>query len=560
MTPLNSNISATHKTRSILEVAESLGLSAPDLDLFGSDKAKVSMAALERLLTTTARKGKLVFTTAITPTKAGEGKTTVSIGLAQALCALGSVSVCAIRQPSLGPVFGIKGGATGGGRAVVVPVADINLHFTGDLHAIGSANNLLAAMIDNHLFHGNQLRIDPGTVTFRRAVDMNDRSLRSIVTGLGGKSNVQPAETGFDITAASEVMAILCLSESIKDLKSRLGKIVVARDLDGAPVTASSLKAQGAMALLLKDAIRPNLVQTLEGTPAFVHGGPFANIAHGCSSLVATNLALRVADFVVTEGGFGADLGFEKFLDIVAAPRTDLTPDAVVLVATVRALKSHGGVSFDSLDKPNVESLKAGLPNLIRHVQIIQRFGFPLVVAINCFSQDTEEEIAAIETCCRENRWQVARCDVFECGTKGGLDLAEAVRDACRQARDFKPAYEQSDHIEQKLAKLSRKVYGASSIEISSNAKKQLDWLENNGFATLPVCVAKTQYSLSDDPSLVGAPQNFRMTVKDFHLSAGAGFVVALMGSISTMPGLPKHPAALKMDVDDAGNPLNCFT
>ncbi|HEY9787996.1 MAG TPA: formate--tetrahydrofolate ligase [Candidatus Obscuribacterales bacterium] len=542
--------------RPMLDIANDIGLTEADIEMFGGHKAKVTFQATERILSDSRlKRGKLVVVTAITPTKAGEGKTTFSIGIAQALWKLGVKSVAALREPSLGPVFGMKGGGTGGGFAQLVPMEDINLHFTGDIHAVTSSNNLLAALLDNHVFYGNVLKLDARTINYRRVIDMNDRALRDIVQGLGGKANGFPRQSGFQITAASEVMAILCLADSIADLKTRLGNIVVGQDDHGQPVRAAQLDAVGSMAVLLKDALRPNLVQTLEGTPAFVHGGPFGNIAHGCSSVLATRLALRLGEVVTTECGFGADLGFEKFCDIVAAPRMDeLKPDAAVIVCTVRALKMHGGVAYENLGQANVEAVRKGLANLDRHAQIVSFTGIPFVVAINRFTTDTEEELRAILDHCRAKNWLVAVGDVWGAGGEGGRAIADMLMDRLKAPSPFQPFYGNPSTAMEKLYSLAKNVYGAADIELGPEARRQLKWLNTHGFGELPVCVAKTQYSLTDDPTAIGAPTGFKMHIRNFQLSAGAGFLVALMGDIMTMPGLPKSPAAAHMDLEADGS------
>ncbi|MBQ1306800.1 MAG: formate--tetrahydrofolate ligase, partial [Erysipelotrichaceae bacterium] len=497
--------------------------------------------------------GKLILVTAITPTPAGEGKTTTTVGLADGLRKIGKKSVVALREPSLGPVFGIKGGAAGGGYAQVVPMEDINLHFTGDFHAIGAANNLLAAMLDNHIQQGNALNIDPRRITWRRAVDMNDRQLRNIIDGLGNRTDGTPRQDGFDITVASEVMAVLCLASDIADLKERLSRIVVGYTYDNEPVTAGQLKAQGAMAALLKDALKPNLVQTLEGTPAFIHGGPFANIAHGCNSVTATRLALKLGDYAVTEAGFGADLGAEKFLDIKCR-MAGLKPDAVVIVATVRALKHHGGVAKDQLNQENLEALEKGLPNLLQHVDNIKNvFKLPCVVAINRFPSDCEAELKLIEDKCRELGVNVALSEVWAKGGEGGKVLAEEVVRLCDQPNDFTYAYDLDLSIKEKLETIVRKIYHADGIHLPGNVPKQIRQLEDLGFGNLPICMAKTQYSFSDDQTKLGAPRDFNIVIRNIKVSAGAGFIVALTGEIMTMPGLPKVPAAEKIDVDENG-------
>jgi formate--tetrahydrofolate ligase len=557
--PTDLEIAQSVTPRPILDVAAELGLAPDDLELYGRDKAKINYPAIERLLDQ-PRRGKLVVMTAITPTPAGEGKTTVTIGLAQGLCRLGTRAIAAVREPSLGPVFGMKGGATGGGYAQVLPMEDINLHFTGDMHALTTANNLLAALTDNHLYNGNKLGLDVRTIAHKRCLDVNDRALREIVVALGGKSNGYPRETGFQITVASEVMAILCLSESLTELKERLGRIVVGQTRQGEPITAARLGASGAMAALLRDALKPNLVQTLDGTPAFVHGGPFGNIAHGCSSILGTKLALRLGEVVVTEAGFGSDLGFEKFCDIVAAPRLpDLAPDAVVLVATVRALKMHGGVGLDHLNQEDLDAVRRGLPNLDRHAANVGQIGVPFVVTVNTFASDTEAEIAAVRDHCAAQGWRFAVNDVWGQGGDGGRELGAAVLKALETPSEFRPIYDANGTLEEKIETLAARVYGANGVEISADARKQLVWLQKHGLDRLPVCVAKTQYSLSDDPTRRGAPTGFMLNVRALTLSAGAGFVVALMGNILTMPGLPKHPAALDIDVDASGRISGLF-
>ena len=535
----------------IVDIAKKLDIDEKYLELYGNYKAKVDYKLLKELKD--KKDGKLILVTAINPTPAGEGKTTTTVGLADGLRKIGKKSVVALREPSLGPVFGIKGGAAGGGYAQVVPMEDINLHFTGDFHAVGAANNLLAAMLDNHIQQGNDLNIDPRRITWRRAVDMNDRQLRSIIDGLGGKPNGVPREDGFDITVASEVMAILCLASDITDLKERLSKIVVAYTYDNRPVTAGQLKAQGAMAALLKDALKPNLVQTLEGTPAFVHGGPFANIAHGCNSVMATRLALKLGDYVVTEAGFGADLGAEKFLDIKCR-MSGLRPDAVVIVATVRALKHHGGAEKDKLQEEDLDALEKGLPNLLQHVENITKvFKLPCVVAVNVFPTDTEVELKLIQDKCKELGVNVAISKVWAEGGEGGKALAEEVVRLCDQPNDFTFAYDLDLPIKEKLLTIARKIYHADGIHLPGNVPKQIKQLEDLGFGNLPICMAKTQYSFSDDPAKLGAPEGFNVTVRNLKVCSGAGFIVALTGDIMTMPGLPKVPAAEKIDVDENG-------
>ena len=540
----------------ITEIAKTAGVADEYLELYGNYKAKVDY----RLLRESNRPdGKLILVTAINPTPAGEGKTTTTVGLADAMRKLGKNTLVALREPSLGPVFGVKGGAAGGGYAQVVPMEDINLHFTGDFHAIGAANNLCAAMLDNHIQQGNALGIDVKRITWKRCVDMNDRQLRNIVDGLGGRMQGVPREDGFDITVASEIMAVLCLSADIPDLKARLGRMVVAYTYDGKPVTAHDLKAEGAMAALLKDALKPNLVQTLEGTPAFIHGGPFANIAHGCNSVMATKMAMRLADYAVTEAGFGADLGAEKFLDIKCR-LAGLTPSAVVVVATVRALKNHGGVAKADLNTENLEALEKGLPNLLQHVENITKvFGLPCVVAINAFPTDTAAELKLVEDKCRELGVNVALSEVWAKGGEGGIALAEEVVRLCEQPNDFRFAYDTEDSIEKKLNDIARKVYHADGAELTAGARKQMKELEALGFDKLPICMAKTQYSFSDDAAKLGAPKDFTITVRNLKVSAGAGFLVALTGDIMTMPGLPKVPAAEKIDVDENGKITGLF-
>ena len=537
------------KLQPIGEIAKKAGIPDEALEPYGRYKAKID----PKLLPSDRENGKLILVTAINPTPAGEGKTTTTIGLTDALRKLGKNAMAALREPSLGPVFGLKGGAAGGGYAQVVPMEDINLHFTGDFHAIGAANNLLAAMLDNHIQQGNSLGIDPKRIVWRRCVDMNDRQLRNIVDGLGGQPNGVPREDGFDITVASEIMAILCLASDITDLKQRLGRVVVGYTYAGKPVTASDLKAQGAMAALLKDALKPNLVQTLEGTPALVHGGPFANIAHGCNSVTATKLALCLADYTVTEAGFGADLGAEKFLDIKCR-LAGLKPNAVVIVATVRALKYHGGVKKENLNTENLEALKRGLPNLLRHVEnITSVYGLPCVVAINAFPSDTQADLGLVEAECRQLDVNVALSEVWAKGGEGGIKLAQEVLRLCEQENSFRFSYDLEKGIEDKLNTLARRIYHADGVQLTAKAKKQAQELTALGFDKLPVCVAKTQYSFSDDPALLGAPENFTVTVRNLKVSAGAGFLVALTGDIMTMPGLPKSPAAERIDVDENG-------
>ena len=539
----------------IVDVARRAGIREDLLEPYGRYKAKVN----SRLLADTPERGKLVLVTAINPTPAGEGKTTTSVGLADALNQAGHKAMLALREPSLGPVFGIKGGAAGGGYAQVVPMEDINLHFTGDFHAISAANNLCAAMLDNHIKQGNELGIDPRRVVWKRCVDMNDRQLRHVVDGLGGIADGMPREDGFDITVASEVMAVFCLASGISDLKERLSKMIVAYTFDRRPVTVHDIHAEGAMTALLKDALLPNLVQTLEHTPALVHGGPFANIAHGCNSVEATKTALRLADYVITEAGFGADLGAEKFLDIKCR-KSGLFPNAVVLVATVRALKYNGGVPKAELGSENLAALEAGLPNLLRHVDNLKGvYGLPVVVAINAFPTDTASELDLIEKACKAHGVDVALSEVWAKGGKGGQSLAEAVLRLCERSSEPKYAYDLGESLEQKMASIATKIYHAEGIDLTPAAAKQIQQLESLGFGELPVCMAKTQYSFSDDPSRLGAPEHFRITVREVRVSAGAGFVVCLTGNIMTMPGLPKKPAAENIDVREDGRIVGLF-
>ena len=549
-------IAQSTQMKPIQEIAETTGVPEEYLECYGRYKAKVDYKLLNEVQ---AEDGKLILVTAITPTPAGEGKTTTSVGLADGLRKIGKKSIAALREPSLGPVFGIKGGAAGGGYAQVVPMEDINLHFTGDFHAIGAANNLLAAMLDNHIQQGNALGIDVKQITWKRVVDMNDRQLRHIVDGLGGRMQGVPREDGFDITVASEIMAVLCLATSLMDLKQKLGSIIVAYTYDGKPVTAHDLKAEGAMTALLKDALKPNLVQTLEGTPAFIHGGPFANIAHGCNSIMATRMALKLGDYVVTEAGFAADLGAEKFLDIKCR-MAGLTPAAVVVVATVRALKYHGGVPKAELNQENLEALEKGLPNLLQHVSNIKNvYGLPCVVAINAFPTDTKAELDLVEAKCRELGVNVALSEVWAKGGEGGKALAEEVVRLCEEENHFQYAYDTQLPIEEKLEAIVKKIYHGDGVVLTPAAKKQVKQLTDLGFGDLPICMAKTQYSFSDDPSLLGAPQGFTVTVRNVKVSAGAGFLVALTGDIMTMPGLPKVPAAEKIDVDEDGRITGLF-
>ena len=550
-------IAQSAEIKPIGEIAEKAGIDMEYVEYYGKYKAKIDTWKMPHK----DAKAKLVLVTAITPTPAGEGKTTTTIGLADGLRKIGKESIVALREPSLGPVFGVKGGAAGGGYAQVIPMEDINLHFTGDFHAIGAANNLLAAMLDNHIYQGNQLNIDPRRITWRRCVDMNDRQLRNITDGLGGRVNGVPREDGYDITVASEVMAVLCLASSLTDLKERLGRIIVGYTYDEKPVTASMLKAEGAMAALLKEALKPNLVQTLEGTPSLVHGGPFANIAHGCNSVIATKTAMELGEYTVTEAGFGADLGAEKFLDIKCRV-AGLRPSAVVVVATVKALKMHGGVPKSELASENIEALEKGLPNLLRHVSNIREvYGLPCVVAINRFVQDSDAELALIEKKCKELGVNVALSDVWAKGGEGAIELAQEVVRLCEKEENnnFRFSYEDDSTIDEKLTAVTQKVYRGNSVIYTAEAMKQKKQLEAMGFGKLPVCVAKTQYSFSDDMTKIGAPENFDITVRNLKVSAGAGFVVALTGSIMTMPGLPKIPAAEKIDIDENGNISGLF-
>jgi len=550
-------IAQSCKMKHIKDIAKTAHVDEKYIEQYGNHKAKIDLSLLSE---TDKKDGKLVLVTAITPTPAGEGKTTTTIGLADGLRRIGKDAVVALREPSLGPVFGIKGGAAGGGYAQVVPMEDINLHFTGDFHAIGAANNLLAAMLDNHIQQGNALGIDVRKITWKRCVDMNDRQLRFIVDGMGGKANGVPREDGFDITVASEIMAVLCLSTSITDLKERLSRIIVGYTYDDKPVTCGQLNAQGAMTALLKDALKPNLVQTLEGTPAFVHGGPFANIAHGCNSVMATKMALKMGDYAVTEAGFGADLGAEKFLDIKCR-MAGLTPDAVVIVATVRALKMHGGLDKKQLNTEDLEALERGIPNLLRHVSNIKNvYKLPCVVAVNRFPTDTDAEIDFIIKKCKELGVNTVLSTVWAEGGKGGEDLAKEVVRLCEEEKgDFTFSYDTELSIAEKIEAVVKKVYGGDGINIMPNAKKQIAQLEELGFGKCPVCIAKTQYSFSDDPTKLGAPEHFTVTVKNVKISAGAGFVVVLTGDILTMPGLPKSPAAERIDVDENGKITGLF-
>ncbi len=541
----------------VLDIAKRLGLTEDDLELYGKYKAKISFDKLEELKD--KQSGKLILVTAINPTPAGEGKSTVTVGLGDALQKLNKKTAIAMREPSLGPTMGIKGGAAGGGYAQVLPMEDINLHFTGDLHAITTANNALAAILDNHIHQGNELRIDQRRIVWKRAVDLNDRALRKVVIGLGGPLQGVPREDGFDITVASEIMAVLCLAHDLNDLKKRLSKMVIAYNMDKQPVTVGELGVEGALTLLLKDAIKPNLVQTIEHTPAIIHGGPFANIAHGCNSVIATAAASKLADYVVTEAGFGADLGAEKFLNIKAR-NEQINPEIVVIVATIRALKMHGGVAKSDLAAENTEALKKGFANLQKHVDNINQFGLPFVVAINRFYTDTEREIEVLEELCASQSIPVALTEVWEKGSEGGLELARKVLEIMEQEKnEFKHLYSLDASIEEKIDTIATKIYGASHVEFSTKAKKQIKDFQAFGWGNLPVCMAKTQYSLSDDPSLLGRPSNFAITVRELKPSIGAGFLVALTGDVMTMPGLPKQPAALKMDVNEDGKAIGLF-
>jgi len=539
------------KMQKITDVAAKLGISEDDIELYGKYKAKLSYDLIRRVKD--KKDGKLILVTAITPTPAGEGKSTTTVGLAQGLAKLGKKVIVALREPSLGPCMGIKGGAAGGGYSQVVPMEDINLHFTGDFHAITSAHMLLAAMLDNHIQQGNALNIDPRRIAWKRVVDMNDRELRNIVVGLGGKAHGVPRQDGFDITVASEVMAILCLASSLHDLKERLAKIIVAYDYNGNPVTAGQIKAQGAMAALLKDAVKPNLVQTLENVPAIIHGGPFANIAHGCNSVMATQTGLKLADYTITEAGFGADLGAEKFFDIKCR-YAGLKPDAAVIVATVRALKMHGGVPKTELKTPNVEAVKKGLVNLEKHIENVKKFGVPCVVAINIFAQDTAEELEAVREHCAKHGVNVALSDVFAKGGEGGIDLAkEVIALADSGESKFAPIYPLEMSLKGKIETIAKVIYGADGVNYTKEADKALKEFEELGYGNLPICMAKTQYSFSDDPALLGRPSGFKITIRNCRIAAGAGFIVVLTGDVMTMPGLPKVPAAEKIDVTDDG-------
>lgn len=540
----------------IVEIAKQLDIPEEELELYGRYKTKVSLETWERIKD--RPDGKLILVSAINPTPAGEGKTTTSVGLSDALRKINKKTIVALREPSLGPCFGIKGGAAGGGYAQVVPMEDINLHFTGDFHAITSAHNLLAAMIDNHIQQGNELGLDVRRITWRRVVDLNDRALRNIVCGMGGKAHGVPRETGFDITVASEMMAILCLAKDLDDMKKRIGKIIIGYTFDGRPVRAEELNVTGALTLLFKDAIKPNLVQTLEGTPAFVHGGPFANIAHGCNSIMATKFALKLADVVVTEAGFGADLGAEKFLDIKCR-FANIRPDAVVIVATVRALKMHGGMDKKELATVDMKALEAGITNLTKHIENMQKFGLPTVVAINAFPTDTKEELDFVEAKCNEMGVEVALSEVWAKGGDGGIDLANKVMAATEKTNSFKFMYDVNDSIEAKITAVAKEIYGADGVVFTPPAQKAIKELTDLGLSNMPVCMAKTQSSLSDDPAKFGRPTNFTVTVREIKVSAGAGFIVALTGSILTMPGLPKHPAAERMDITNDGKITGLF-
>lgn len=545
------------KMKPVTDIAQALGILPDELEFYGKYKAKFTNELWQRVKD--QKDGKLVLVTAINPTPAGEGKTTTTVGLGQAMAKIGKKAIIALREPSLGPVMGVKGGAAGGGYSQVVPMEDINLHFTGDMHAITSANNLLSAAIDNHIQQGNELGIDPRQIIWKRAMDMNDRALRNIIVGLGGKANGTPREDGFIITVASEVMAILCLASDLMDLKQRLGKIIIGYSYTNQPVTAKDLKVDGAMALLLKDAIKPNLVQTLENTPAFMHGGPFANIAHGCNSVMATKMALKMADYCITEAGFGADLGAEKFFDIKCR-YAGLTPDAVVLVATIRALKYNGGVKKDLLAQEDLHALKKGFVNLEKHVENLRKFGVPVIVAINHFHTDTQDEIDYIKTRCHNMNVEVAFSQVFAKGGEGGVELAEKLVHLLKtQKSNFKPLYEVSLPVKQKIETIAREIYGAKGVVYTASADKAIKKIEEMGMDKLPICMAKTQYSLSDNPALLGRPEGFDITVREIKLSAGAGFIVAITGEVMTMPGLPKVPSAEKIDIDEKGTITGLF-
>jgi formate--tetrahydrofolate ligase len=550
-------IAQSAEMKPIIQIAEKIGLTDDDLEVYGKYKAKLSSDTLSKIQGNP--NGKIILVTAINPTPAGEGKSTVTVGLGDAFSQLGKKVMIAMREPSLGPTMGVKGGAAGGGYSQVLPMDEINLHFTGDLHAITTANNALAALIDNHIQQGNELQIDQRRIVWKRALDLNDRALRNVIIGLGGPMQGVPREDGFDITVASEIMAVLCLAKDLKDLKRRLSEMVVAYNMEKQPVTVSQLGVEGALALILKDAVKPNLVQTIEHTPALVHGGPFANIAHGCNSVIATTAASKLADFVITEAGFGADLGAEKFLHIKAR-NGDVLPEAVVVVATIRALKMHGGVGKQDLNNENIEALIAGFDNLKKHVQTIRSFGLPVVVAINKFISDTNLEVDTLLELCEKEGVQVALTEVWEKGGKGGIALAEKLLKAIEgHNEEYAPLYNVSDSIEEKVRSIVQKVYGGKDVEFSSKAKKQIRDFEQYGWDGLPICMAKTQYSLSDDPTKLGRPTDFTVTVRELKPSIGAGFLVALTGDVMTMPGLPKQPAALKMDVDDKGNAMGLF-
>ena len=554
--PSDIEIAQSVTPEKVIDVASSIGISEDELELYGKYKAKVSPSVMKRLAGKSD--GKLILVTAITPPPAGEGKTTTTVGLTDGLRKIGKNAMAALREPSLGPSFGLKGGAAGGGYAQVIPMEDINLHFTGDLHAITTAHNLCAAMLDNHIQQGNELNIDPRRVVFRRVMDLNERALRNIIIGLGGKAHGVPRESGFDITVASEVMAILCLASDLMDLKARLGRMVLAYTYDGKPVTASDIGAAGSMAVLLKDAIKPNLVQTLEGSPVFIHGGPFANIAHGCNSIQATRLGLKCADYLVTEAGFGADLGAEKFLDIKCRV-AGLKPDAVVVVATVRALKMHGGRKKTELNTEDLSALEAGIPNLMKHIENIQKYGLPVVVAINRFPNDTEAELSLVAKKCEELGASFALSEVWSKGGEGGKELARKVVEACEKPSTFRFIYDSAMSPKEKMNAIAREIYGAEGVDLTAQAEKDLAQIHELGKDDLLVCMAKTQYSLSDDPAKIGRPSGFRITVREVRLSAGAGFLVAVTGEIMTMPGLPKKPAALNIDVDSDGKITGLF-
>lgn len=538
------------------KICENFGISYNDIELYGKYKAKISSDFIKSV--ENKKDGKLVLVTAINPTPAGEGKTTTTIGISQALNKIGVKSIVALREPSLGPCMGVKGGATGGGYSQVVPMEEINLHFTGDLHAITTANNLLSAMLDNHIHQGNELKIDTRNIVWKRALDMNERALRNITIGLGGKTNGVPREDGFMITVASEIMAIMCLANNLDDLKERLGKIIVAYNIDGNPVTAKDLKANGAMTVLLKDALKPNIVQTLEHTPAIIHCGPFANIAHGCNSVQATKLAMKLSDVAITEAGFGADLGAEKFLNIKCR-MANLKPDAVVIVATIRSLKFNGGLEKDKLSTPNLDMLKKGFVNLEKHIENMQKFNLPIVVTLNKFTSDTEEEINFVKEKCKEKGLRFAISEVWEKGGEGGINLANELLEALKEKSDFKPIYDENLSIEQKINVIAKEIYGANEVKFLPKAIAEIAQIEKIGLDKMPVCIAKTQYSLSDNPSLLGRPKNFDITIKEVRVLAGAGFIVALAGDIMTMPGLPKVPAAENIDIDKNGNILGLF-